>query len=50
MLLIGKAMGHVVKQNGWNMIAIEEFYIGNNIIEMVSQDTFPTGNTNRFAG
>ena len=50
MLLIGKTMRHVMKQDGFNLMAIEEFDIVNDVIEMVSQDTFPAGNTNRFSG
>jgi hypothetical protein len=38
-----------MKQDGFNLMAIEEFDIVNDIIEMVSQDTFAAGNADRFS-
>jgi len=49
MLLVGKPVGHVVEERGAQPLPVQEFDIRNDVVEVVSEDTLPAGNENRFA-
>jgi hypothetical protein len=49
MLLVGKPVGHVVEESGAHPLPVQKFNVRNNILEVVSEDTLPAGNEDRFA-
>ena len=49
MLLIGESVGHVMEKCGADALPVQEFKICYDVVEVVSEDTFPAGNKNRLA-
>ena len=47
-LLVGESIRNVVKQGRNHTLAIQKFYVRNDIGEMVSQDAFPAGDEDMF--
>ena len=50
MLLVGKSIGHVVKQGGDDPLAVQEFDVVNDHRQMIPQNTFPAGDVDMPAG
>ena len=49
MLLVGKPVGHVMEKSGAGPLPVQKFDVRNDVVEMISEDTLPAGNENRFA-
>ena len=49
MLLVGKPVGHVMEKSGADPLPVQKFDVRNDVVEMISEDTLPAGNEDRFA-
>ena len=49
MLLVGKPVGHVVKERCARPLPVQKFDVRNDVVEVVSEDTLPAGNEDRLA-
>ncbi len=49
MLLVGKPVGHVMEKSSADPLPVQKFDVRNDVVEMISEDTLPAGNENRFA-
>ena len=50
MLLIGKTIGHIMIESCSDTMTNKKFNIRHNVLKVVTQDAFSTGNTDMVAG